>query len=269
MHQEVHAGLKLIKDAASVAVQVIYVKKYGGIVNPSTCRYHAHHMSHSHQSMLDELSFAIKHFVPTVPAQITAQAKETLSTLLADAKADEMAINDAFHDIGLQEYPHRHAYDELTHTSGEARMNTMVSEHVDEAVRAIIKPHLDAGVSLDELVRSDIFEQQLDAKQRYQVEDGILVAKDKLAEELSGELSEQSESYKALLQKWTAHAGKIQSAIDALEALTPGGTKEQGEEISAKVRRLREGFLLTERDPELGEVEKEIEYWTDAFANEE
>ena len=37
------------------------------------------------------------------------------------------------------------------------------------------------------------------------------------------------------------------------------------DEILNKVERFREGFLVTEEDPELEMVEKEIEYWKDTF----
>lgn len=226
-------------------------------------------MTHPHQSMLDELSYAIKHFVPTLPEEVVTQAKAKLEELSANEEANEEVIKNAFHDIGLQEYPHRHAYEELTSTSAEQKLKEMVLEHVDEDVRSVIKPHLDAGVSLPELVSSKLFAEQLDGKQRYQVEDGILVAKDKLAESLKDDLGGNGADYKALLEKWTTHAQDIQTQIDKLEALSPGGTPEQGEEISGKVRRFREGFLLTERDPQLEEVKKEVEYWTDTFAEEE
>jgi hypothetical protein len=226
-------------------------------------------MTHPHQSMLDELSFAIKHFVPTLPEEVTTQANAKLAELSANAEANEEVIKNAFHDIGLQEYPHRKAYEELTHTSAEQKMKDMVLEHVDEAVRGVIKPHLEAGVALDELVNSEIFASQLDPKQRYQVEDGILVATDKLAESLKGEVGDHGDDYKKLLEKWTKHVQDIHVYIDKLSALVPGGTEEQGLEISNKVRTFREGFLLTERDPELEEVKKEVEYWTDSFAEEE
>lgn len=218
--------------------------------------------------MLDEFQFAIKHFVPTLPQEVKGQAQQVLDELTGNAAADEAAIKQAFYDIGVQEYPHRRAYEELTRTSARERMNAMVIEHVDETVRGVIKPHLDAGVSLDELVGSEIFESQLDAKQRYQVEDGILVASDKLAEALKAEVGDQADRYNALVAKWTQEAGKIQDAINELEMLAQGGDENQQAEIKSKVARLREGFLITERDPELEEVKKEIEYWKDTFASE-
>lgn len=147
-------------------------------------------------------------------------------------------------------------------------MKAMVLEHVDETVRAVIKPHLDAGVSLDELFSSDIFESQLDAKQRYQVEDGILVSANKLAEKLKTEVGGQADTYHKLVEKWKMHAGEIEKAINDLEALAQGGDENQQAEIKDKAARFREGFLVTETDPDLEEVKKEIEYWRETFAHE-
>jgi len=226
-------------------------------------------MSHPHQSMLDEFQFAIKHFAPTVPEAVKAEAQKVHDDIAGNESVDEVAVKKAFYTIGIKEYPYRRAYEELTHSSAEAQMKSMVLEHVDETVRSVIKPHLDEGVSLEELVSSKIFSEQLDAKQRYQVEDGILVAKDKLAETLKAQVGEQSDHYKALVDKWSSEAGKIQEALVTLEKLAQGGDENQQAEIKGKVARLREGFLVTEPDPQLEEVQKEIDYWTETFAEEE
>jgi hypothetical protein len=226
-------------------------------------------MSHPHQSMIDEFQFAIKHFVPTVPQEVRAEAQKVLDELSGNEAIDEAAIKKAFYEVGVKEYPHRKAYEELTHSSAQTLMNQMVLEHVDETVFAVVKPHLDSGVSLDELVSSDLFTQSLDAKQRYQVEDGILVARDKLAELLKAQVGDQAQRYQTLVKKWGEHAQQIQTAINDLETLTQGGEENQKAEIEGKVSRLREGFLITEPDPQLEEVQKEIEYWTDIFAEED
>lgn len=226
-------------------------------------------MSHPHQSMLDEFQYAIKHFVPTFPEEVKTQAQQVLDQLSGDETQDEASIKKAFYEIGVQEYPYRKAYHELTHSTAKDQMNQMVLEHVDEAVRKVIKPHLDAGVSLEELVGSDLFTESLDGKQRYQVEDGILVAQAKLAETLKAEVGDQAKLYDDLLTKWQKHAQKIQEAINNLEQLTQGGDENQKAEIQQKVEHLREGFIITEPDPELEEVQKEIEYWTEIFADEE
>ena len=223
-------------------------------------------MPHPHQSMLDEFQYAIKHFVPTLPAPVKEEAQRIHDDLAKNEALDEAGIKQAFYTVGIKEYPYRRAYEELTSLSAHEMLNKMVLEHVDETVRGVIKPHLDEGVSLEELVSSDLFTQQLDPKQRYQVEDGILVAKDKLAEILKNRVGEQAQEYQALVDKWSQEALKIQEAVQELEQLAQGGDENQQAEIKNKVARFREGFLVTEPDPELEIVRKEIEYWKDTFA---
>lgn len=227
--------------------------------------------------MLDEFQYAIRHFVPTVPAAVKEEAQALHDRFAADKTVDEATLSQAFYRIGRKEYPHRHAYEELTHTSAEALMKQMVLEHVDGTVRGVIKPHLDAGVSLEEIVASDLFESQLDAKQRYQVEDGILVSQSKLADKLKGHVGEQSSNYDKLVTTWEAHALLIEKAIGELEALAQGGddppSRERGDEdqqaqMKSKVARFREGFLVTEPDPDLEVIKKEIEYWKEILASE-
>lgn len=219
--------------------------------------------------MLDEFAYAIKHFVPTVPEELTSLAESRLAEMTENTAMDEKGIQKVFYEIGVQEYPYRRAYNELTHSSAEQKMKDMVVEHVDEDVQKVIKPHLDAGVSLEALTASDIFENELNVEQRYQVEDGMLVAKKKMAEALKEGADANAESYKKLLAKWSKHAEDIEAEIQKLEQMAEGGTEDQQSEIKAKAARFREGFLVTEQDPEMEHVQKEVEYWTDTFSEEE
>lgn len=225
-------------------------------------------MPHPHASMLDEFQYAIRHFVPTLPEEIKNKAKKIHDELYANESLDESAIKDVFYEIGVLEYPYRKAYEELTRSTAKELMKKMVLDHVDEIVRGVIKPHLDAGVSLEELVASDIFESSLDPKQRYQVEDGIFVAKDKLTEKLKTHVGTQADVYEKLVLKWKDNAREIQDAINELEKLIEGADENQKAEIKNKVAGYREGFLITEPDPELETVKKEIEYWKDTFSEE-
>lgn len=226
-------------------------------------------MPHPHKSMLDEFQYAINHFVSTLPEEVKKEAQQIHDKLASEENADEDAIKKAFHDIGVQEYPHRKAYRELTLSSAGDHINDLVLEHIEDDVSKVVKPLLDSGVSLNELTSSEMFEEKLSPEQRYQIEDGILVAKSQLADELEGEVSEHSDEYKVLLKKWQDNTAEIEKAIKKLEGLSAQANADQKEEIANKVKSYKEGFLVTERDPELGEIKKEIEYWNEAFAEEE
>ena len=186
---------------------------------------------------------------------------------LADENAGEEQILDAMGKTGLAEYPHRHAYKELTSSRSDANLNRMVLEHVDESVRKRLEGHLEAGVPLEQIVSSDLFEQEFSPEERYQVEDAILDARDHIKEAAAESFDAKSDAYKAAVAKWEAYRDEVNNKIKELESLEKKDEKWR-EEIEGKVKRFQEGFLVTERDVELEEVEKEIEYWRGVFGEE-
>ncbi len=78
-------------------------------------------MTHPHQAMLDEYKFAVDHLVPTVPAEAKAQAVAAHLALSANIAASEEEIRQAMFETGVAEYPHRHAFVELTASGMDAR----------------------------------------------------------------------------------------------------------------------------------------------------
>ncbi len=226
-------------------------------------------MTHPFNALLNEFAFAVRHLVPTIPAEVKEEAGEILERLKANASAKESEIKEAFYDIGLKEYPHRHAYQELTQGVAKDELINLVLEHVNAFVRSVIKPHLDTGVSLEALVKSDLLEKALTVEQRYQIEDGILLANRKIADKLQVTHGTEEKKYELLVETWKQQAKKIQEAIDTLASLVVEADAGQREEIQSTVARFREGFILTEPDPELEEVQKEIEYWNETLHSEE
>ena len=76
-----------------------------------------------------------------------------------------------------------------------------------------------------------------------------------------------SAEYQTALANWQKHTEEINQQINELEGLKDQDPK-WSDEIANKAARFREGFLVTERDPELEEVKKEIEYWQGRFGQE-
>jgi len=224
-------------------------------------------MPHPHKALLDEYLFAINHLAPSVPPEIKNEAQTMHDALLANQNATVEEIREAMVKTGRAEYPHRHAHKELVAGTSEAKRVEMILEHVDEKVRAKLKNLLDSGVALDEITRSSMFETDFTGEERYQVEDAILDAADHLKEQMADVAKEKPAEYEALVKKWTEHVAKLDAEIAKLEALKDKDPKWR-DEIMEKVARLREGFLVTEQDPELLEIEKEIEYWRGTLGEE-
>lgn len=221
-------------------------------------------MAHPHASLLKEFKIAIDHIVPSVPPETKEAALKRHAELLANENASEEEIEAALSKVGIEEYPHRKASQEIAGKLEEETRLKLVLEHVDEGVRERLKKHLDAGVPLVEIVRSSLFETEFTGSERYQVEDGLMDAADHVREEMAKAIDPSSDKYKKLVEKWRAHADEIKAKVDELEALADKDPKWK-EEILQKAERFREGFSVTEKDPELEEVKKEIEYWKDTF----
>ncbi len=230
--------------------------------------YTVQHMSrHPFQALLDEYKIAISRLVPTVPKEIKKEAEGMLEALQKNSDATEEEVLASLVKTGMAEYPHRKAFRELTGGQEEKRRLQIVLEHVDENVRTKLKKHLDAGVPLEELVKSHLFETEFTPEERHQIEDGILDADDHVKEELEKAADASTPEYQKLLKKWQVQLEKIVKKIDELEALKDKDPKWK-EEIVARVVRLREGLSVTEPDPELVDIEKEIEYWKGTFGEE-
>lgn len=224
-------------------------------------------MPHSFQSHLDEYQFAIDHLAPTVPAEVKTKAQTMHDDLQANPEATEDEIDAAMTQTGLAEYPHRHALEELTSGDKEKRRAEIVLDHVEAPVAEKVKRLVDSGVTLGELVSSKLFETDFDAEERHQVEDALLDADIHIREEFGAEAATDEKRYETLVKKWEKTRDEIAAKIDELEKMKNKDEKWH-DEIVEKVKRFREGFLVTEPDVSLNEVEKEIEYWKGTMGEE-
>jgi hypothetical protein len=224
-------------------------------------------MAHPHTSLLREYKYAIDHLVPSVPAHVKEEALKMYEALKANEAASEDQILDALVKTGKAEYPHRHAYHALTKTMADEKRKAMVIEHVEPSVADKMKKLLESGASLDEVVRSKMFEEQFSPEERYQVQDGILDADEHMKEELAATVEKEREKYEALVQEKEVQMAEIQKQIDRLKELANKDPKWK-DEILDKARLFESGWAVTERDPELETVKKEIEYWRGTLGEE-
>lgn len=210
--------------------------------------------------MLDELKYALDHLPLTVPNEIIKEGSALHQSLSENPEAGAEMIHDALVLVGKKEYPYRKAYQQMVKQVSEDRHVELVLEHLEPEVKTKVQHLLENGVTLEALVKSSMFETDFTAEERYQVEDGMLHAADHVQEELPEKISADPVLYQKLVEEWGAKQAKIQEKIEELRLLAQKDDKWK-EEILDKVKTLEEGWSITERDPELLEVEKEIEYW--------
>jgi len=223
-------------------------------------------MSHPHKYLLLELDIAIKKLPPTL-TDLQKEAKQKLASFEADPTTSEDVILGYLAEIGRKEYPHRHALSELHDTFGNNVELAMVLEHLDANVAKKVKPMVDHGVNIEVLVKSDWFEKELNQAERYQVEDGILLARYKIEQEDKSLVETHPDEFKTLLAKWEAEAEKISLLIEELESLADKDPRYT-DEINDQVRTFRTGWSVVERDPEAEAVKAQIGNWKAVFEDE-
>lgn len=225
-------------------------------------------MPHPHQSFLDEFKIAIDELVPLTPPELIEEAKKLHKELSENQEATEKQIHQAVSLVGRKEFPYRKAYLEICAGDEEQRLQSEVFERLDEAVKKKIEDVVGSGVLLDDYVKSKLFEEQLTADERYQVEQAILLSEDVLDSQCDDRAHRRQQEYETLVKKWTDEASRLQGMIDQLRSMGSEDAKWAAE-IGGVADRLEEGWSVVERDPEEEEIVKEIEYWNTVLHEDE
>ena len=186
---------------------------------------------------------------------------------MENPEATEGQIHQALVDIGKKEFPYRRAYEDMIGIASEAKLTQMVLEHVEPNVKERLEKILSDGVALEELVKSELFETQFSGDERYQVQDGIMDATDHIKEDLPKEIEKRQAEYDALVEQWRTKLRELQAKIEELKTLATQDTKWK-DEIIDKASTFEEGFSVVERDPDIVEITKEIEYWRGTLGEE-
>lgn len=223
-------------------------------------------MSHPHQYLLLELDIAIKKLPPTL-LELQKEARAKLAAFEANDTIAEEDILGYIAEIGRKEYPHRHALVELHEQFGQQVELDLILEHLDADVVAMVKPMVEQGVLVDSLIKSDWFEKQLTPEQRYQVEDGVLLARYKMEQEDKGLVALHQSDFDALVQKWEAEAETIEAGINELSELATKDPRYT-DEINGQVRAFRTGWSVVEPDPDKAAVMAQVQHWKAVFEDE-
>lgn len=217
-------------------------------------------MSHPHDYLLQEYKISIDKLVPLTPPEIRAEAKNLYDQLAADSAVTEKQITQALILIGKQEYPYRKAYEELCAQDEEQRLQTEVLKRLDGNVLAKVKDMTDSGVHILDYVDSKLFERDLEATERYQVEQAILVAHDAINRQCDERAQERQKNFHDLVSRWQSEQARLQQLIDQLKSLAERDPAYAAE-ILGKAEQFEEGWSIVERDPQADEIQAELEHW--------
>ncbi|HJN85432.1 MAG TPA: hypothetical protein QF873_03910 [Patescibacteria group bacterium] len=226
-------------------------------------------MQQTQSALLSELEFGIKHLPPTLPEEKQKEIDGMVAELKAlGEKADDGAMRDVMVATGKIEWPYRQAYKGMVMECCSQTEHQMMIENLRPATRKKFKNIGGDDVSIHELVRSRIFEEQLTPEERYEVQEASLNARLQMIEFMKEVIVNRPKDLEKGLAKARADQKKLEDAIDQLEALTKIDA-DWAPDIQAKVDQFKLGWSISEPDVLLGDVDKEIEYWQETFGASE
>ncbi len=217
-------------------------------------------MGNPHEYLLQEYKISIDKLVPLTPQTIVDEAKKLYEELSKNPAVTEQQIRQALVLIGRKEFPYRKAYQELCATDEEQRLQVEVFKRLEPAIAEKVKKSTSHGVHVLDYVNSKLFERELEATERYQVEQAILLAHDVLNKQCDERAQERQQNFSTLVDQWQKYADKLQQMIDQLRGLAER-SPDNASEIIGKADQLEEGWSIVERDPSENEVKHELETW--------
>jgi hypothetical protein len=217
-------------------------------------------MPNPHEYLLQEFKISIDKLVPLTPAQVIKEAKALYADLSGSDTVTEQQIRQALILIGRKEFPYRKAYEALCATDEEQRLQEEVLKRLDPAVAEKLKKVTDHGVHVLDYVNSKLFDRDLEATEKYQVEQAILLAHDVLNKQCDDRAKERQEKFDTLVKQWEVYEQRLQAMIDQLRGLAERAP-DNAAEILAKADQFEEGWSIVEKDPDEEEIKHEIETW--------
>ena len=173
-------------------------------------------MAHPHEYLLQEYKISIDKLVPLTPPEVIDEARKIYDELASNQAATEKQIRQALVLIGRKEFPYRKAYLELCASDEEQRLQVEILKRLEGPIAEKVKKMIESGVHVMDYVNSKLFERELEATERYQVEQAILAAHDVLNKQCDERAKERQQKFDELVERWRKEEERLQQMIERL-----------------------------------------------------
>jgi len=209
--------------------------------------------------MLDTFKQSIDHIPVTVSREIADQAQNDFEAMALNQSISAEAIEDKNMQLGRTIWPHLKAYDELYAKYGKQKEHEAFLETLRPDVLEHFKKWNTNGSLIFDIRRGKEFEQEFQPEEKFAIEEAYLDATES-ARSYVDELvqGEKKNEYEESLKANEERQKELMDRIATLRGMANVSEKWSAE-ILGKVRLFELGWAVTEKDPELYEVEKEIE----------
>lgn len=225
---------------------------------------------HPYRYTLDLFRWALDRLPPGFPGRRHDEYDRQWRNFAVQPEIDYEDIQQSISTLGKESWPFRMAYEEMYRVYGRSSEEAHLLERLDMVLRAKFEQFLHEGGKLnhiasaksgEELWKAAPFEHFFTPEEKYSLSEALVLAREAARREIV-ELcvGAKKEEYERLIGKYRRRQGLISDKIEELRSLAGVSGKWQSE-IDDQVRHIEEGWSIVERQPDVAELDKLLEYW--------
>ncbi len=216
-------------------------------------------MSHPEQEFIDQFRFAVERLAPLTPKDILVEAENLIDELESEESTSAEQIRQAMVFVGRKEFPYRKAYQELCAGDEEQRLQQIVLDKLDDAIKEQMEAVSKYGVHILDYIKSSQFD-ELPHDVQTNIDNAVREAHDILNEQCDDRAHQRQADFEKLVSEWKTKTDKIQTMINVLRELSERDEQYKAD-IIAKVNEFENGWSMIDLDPTEEDVQREIDYW--------
>jgi len=221
---------------------------------------------HPNKYTLDLMRIMIDHIPQAAPKAIFDEAHKDYERFTNDPSLSLANIEAAIVKVGRASWPYRKAYQELFMTNMKSRVTELFLEELRPDVREKYLKWNKAGHEIHEARSLQDFEATFSGDEKFVIEEALLGAEEAARSEFDEQIEKsRKEEFQKLVATYEQRAKGVEEKIAALRYMAKDSEKWSSE-ILEKVRVIEEGWSGVERDFDIYQLEKEVEYWKDTMA---
>ncbi len=225
---------------------------------------------HPYAFSLDLMRQAIDRLPPGFPAKKAKEFAGKLQDLSKRPDAPYAEIQSAIAALGKQSWPYRKAFEELYERYGRSSEESNLLTRLDLGLRDKYARFLNDGGKLNhiesaksgtEIWSVSQFERFFTPEEKFGITQALIGAREGAREEIETLVEGQRRAeYEALITKFERRRGVMEDKLHELRSLADVSPKWR-DEILNQVSTFEEGWSVVERQLDLAELDKLIEYW--------
>jgi hypothetical protein len=225
---------------------------------------------HPHGYTLDLMKLAIDRLPPTFSEERKSHYADLHARFSRDRQVEYDAIRAAIAMLGKESWAYRKAYEEMYVRFGRASEESFLLQHLDQGIREKYARFLQEGGKLNyietaksaaDMHQPSPFERYFTPEEKFAIDQALFVSREEARREIDSLVTDKKDvEYAKLVEAYRVKQRAIEEKLEELRGLASVSSKWEAE-IVDRVRTIEEGWSVVERGMDVGQLEKETEYW--------